>query len=107
VLNREAVRLTADERGGRVLKKKELKPWLEEQWVIPPEKSGAFVAAMEDVLEVYTRPEDPKRPVVCMDETSKQHTRETRLPLHAEAWRLLERLEIHDTPKHGGRPNMA
>ena len=28
--------------------------------------------AMEDVLEVYTRPYDPKRPVVCLDETSKQ-----------------------------------
>lgn len=52
--------------------------------MIPPEKNGAFVAAMEDVLEVYTRPEDPARPVVCMDETSKQLTRETRLPLPAE-----------------------
>jgi len=27
---------------------------------------------MEDVLEVYTRPYDPERPVVCLDETSKQ-----------------------------------
>jgi hypothetical protein len=27
---------------------------------------------MEDVLEVYTQPYDPKRPQVCMDETSKQ-----------------------------------
>ena len=27
---------------------------------------------MEDVLEVYKRPYDPKRPVVCLDETSKQ-----------------------------------
>lgn len=27
---------------------------------------------MEDVLEVYTRPYDPKRPQVCMDETTKQ-----------------------------------
>ena len=36
---------------------------------------------MEDVLEVYTRPYDPKRPLVCMDETSKQLIDETRLPL--------------------------
>lgn len=27
---------------------------------------------MEDVLEVYTRPYDPRRPVICMDEVSKQ-----------------------------------
>ncbi len=27
---------------------------------------------MEDVLEVYTRPYDPDRPVVCLDEASKQ-----------------------------------
>ncbi len=33
---------------------------------------------MEDVLEVYTRPEDPRYPLVCMDETSKQLLRETR-----------------------------
>ncbi len=36
---------------------------------------------MEDVLEVYTRPYDPKRPQVCMDETSKQLLRDVREPL--------------------------
>ena len=36
---------------------------------------------MEDVLEVYHRPYDPKRPLVCFDEGSKQQTKETRLPL--------------------------
>ena len=36
---------------------------------------------MEDVLEVYTRPADPRRPLVCMDEISKQLVGETRLPL--------------------------
>ena len=36
---------------------------------------------MEDVLEVYTRPHDPARPLVCLDETTKQLTRETRAPL--------------------------
>jgi hypothetical protein len=36
---------------------------------------------MEDVLEVYTRPYDPLRPQVCMDETSKQVLRETRAAL--------------------------
>jgi hypothetical protein len=44
--------------------------------VIPPEKSGEFVWRMEDVLEVYTRPYDPSRPLVCMDETSKQLLRD-------------------------------
>ena len=36
---------------------------------------------MEDVLEVYTRPYDPLRPQICMDETSKQLLRETRQSL--------------------------
>jgi DDE superfamily endonuclease len=35
---------------------------------------------MEDVLCVYTRPRDPERPLVCMDEASKQLTAETRQP---------------------------
>ena len=50
-------------------------------WCIPPEADCQFVAAMEDVLEVYHRPKDPKRPVVCMDETSKQLIGEIRSPL--------------------------
>ncbi len=36
---------------------------------------------MEDVLEVYTRPREASRPLVCLDETSKQLTAETRRPL--------------------------
>jgi hypothetical protein len=36
---------------------------------------------MEDVLSVYTRPRDPDRPVVCLDETSKQLVAETRAPV--------------------------
>jgi hypothetical protein len=49
--------------------------------VIPPKANSAFVAAMEDVLEVYTRPHDPERPLVCLDESSKQLIAETRIPL--------------------------
>ena len=36
---------------------------------------------MEDVLSVYTRPRDPDRPLVCLDETSKQLVAETRIPV--------------------------
>jgi len=46
--------------------------------VIAPAASAAFVANMEDVLEVYQRPHDPERPLVCLDETSKQLIVETR-----------------------------
>jgi DDE superfamily endonuclease len=52
--------------------------------VIAPEASAAFVASMEDVLEVYQRPHDPERPLVCLDETSKQLIVETRPPIPAE-----------------------
>jgi DDE superfamily endonuclease len=50
-------------------------------WCIPPKGSAEFVAHMEDVLEVYHRPHDPRRPVVCMDETFKQLVGEEREPL--------------------------
>jgi hypothetical protein len=51
--------------------------------VLPPEHNADFVCAMEDVLEVYQRPYDPRRPVVCFDEQSKQLTKETRRPVPA------------------------
>jgi hypothetical protein len=47
-------------------------------WCIPPKQDAAFVCQMEQVLEVYKRPHDPKRPVVCMDEQPKQLIAETR-----------------------------
>jgi DDE superfamily endonuclease len=52
--------------------------------VIAPEANAAFVAAMEDVLEVYQRLRDPERPLVCFDETSKQLVIETRQPIPAK-----------------------
>jgi hypothetical protein len=55
--------------------------------VIPPDTSAAFVADMEDVLEVYQRPHDPQRPLVCLDETSKQMIIETRAPIPAKPGR--------------------
>jgi hypothetical protein len=51
--------------------------------VIPPDQNADFVCSMEDVLEVYHRPLDPKRPVVCFDESSKQLMKETRVPIPA------------------------
>jgi hypothetical protein len=60
-----------------------LKPWKKQQWVIPPEHSGDFVAQMEQVLDVYRRRFDPQRPVLCMDESPRQLIGETRLPLAA------------------------
>lgn len=42
-----------------------------------------FVAAMEDVLDLYARPIDPQRPRVCFDETPKQLIAETRQPVPA------------------------
>lgn len=58
-------------------KKNELKPWRVRSWCIG-KPSARYVAKMEDVLDVYQRPYDPQRPVVCLDEKSK---------------------ELHDTPR--------
>ena len=46
------------------------------------------MACMEDVLDLYEEPPDPKRPKVCFDETSKQLVAETRAALPAEPGRL-------------------
>jgi hypothetical protein len=53
---------------------------LKAQWCIPPKQSSEFVWRMEDVLDVYCRPYDPRFPQVCMDETSKQLLGEVRPP---------------------------
>ena len=50
---------------------------------MPGAPSGEFVCAMEDVLDVYTRPYDPHCPTVCVDETSKQLVGEVEAPLPA------------------------
>ena len=64
----------------QVLKKNALKPWLTRRWCIPPKANAEFVWRMEDILSVYTRPYDPKHPLICLDEVSKQLIGETRCP---------------------------
>lgn len=49
--------------------------------MIPPDEDARFVWKMEDVLSVYKRPYDPRRPVVCMDEAPRQLIEEVRRPL--------------------------
>lgn len=52
-------------------------------WVIPPEADAEFVAHMEDVLEVYSRPYDAHLPVLCMDEQPVQLVEEAKNPIPA------------------------
>ncbi|MCH8012828.1 MAG: transposase [Candidatus Marinimicrobia bacterium] len=49
--------------------------------MIPSTENGAFVAAMEQVLDVYRRPYNVRYPVVNMDESTKQLIGETKIPL--------------------------
>jgi hypothetical protein len=60
---------------------------LNEQWCLAPTSDPEFVWHMEDVLSVYERPFDPARPVVCLDETSRQLLGEVRPPLPASPGR--------------------
>jgi hypothetical protein len=70
-----------------VSQKNELKPWQKSMWCIPPKQNAEFVCHMENVLEVYQRPYDPRFPLICMDELSKQLTIETHVPLPAQPGR--------------------
>lgn len=54
------------------------------QWLIPSAEDAAFVSAMEDILDVYCRPYDPLRPVVCLDESPKELRAHVRPPLPVE-----------------------
>jgi len=73
-LSRETVR--------RRLAENELKPWQKDMWCIP-KVDAEFVARMEDVLDLYGEAPDPKRPVVCFDESPIQLVSETRQPIPA------------------------
>ena len=64
-----------------------MKPWRKRMWCIPPKQNARFVCDMETVLDGYRRPYDPACPVVCMDETTKQMVKETRLPIEAQPGR--------------------
>lgn len=50
------------------------------RWLIPAKADPAYAARMEDVLDVYARPVDPQRPVVCFDESGKDLKRHKRAP---------------------------
>ena len=73
-LSRETVR--------RRLAENDLKPWRRDMWCIP-EVDGTYVARMEDVLDLYAEPPDPRRPVVCFDESPTQLIGEVRQPIPA------------------------
>ena len=73
-LSRETVR--------RRLKENKLKPWQQDMWCIP-QVDGTYVARMEDALDLYAEKPDPKRPVVCFDESPTQLIGEVRQPIAA------------------------
>ena len=66
---------------GRVLHRNALHPHINEYWCIPPEEDAEFVAAMEDVLNIYAQPYDPNHPLWCMDEKPYQLQGEARAPI--------------------------
>ena len=82
LLASEMVRLTAHaslsrETVRRRLAENALKPWRQKTWCIS-RVNGEFVARMEDVLDLYAEAPDPKRPVVCLDESPTQLIGEVR-----------------------------
>jgi transposase len=92
LLANELVRLTehddiSRETVRRRLAENELKPWRKDMWCIP-KVDGEFVARMEDVLDLYAEAPDPKRPVVCFDESPTQLIGEVRQTIKAKPGQL-------------------
>jgi transposase len=88
----ELVRLTEHEHLSREtvrrrLADNELKPWRKDMWCIP-QVDGEYVARMEDVLDLYAEAPDPKRPVVCFDESPTQLIGEVREPIRARSGQI-------------------
>jgi transposase len=84
----ELVKLTAHESVSREtvrrrLVENDLKPWRKDMWCIP-QVDADYVARMEDVLDLYAEAPDPKRPVVCFDESPTQLIGEMRQPIPAK-----------------------
>jgi len=71
----------------RRLAENDLKPWRKDMWCIP-QVDGEYVARMEDVLDLYAEAPDPKRPVVCFDESPVQLIGEVRQPIPAAPGQL-------------------
>jgi len=71
----------------RRLAENDLKPWRKDMWCIP-KVDGEYVARMEDVLDLYAEEPDPKRPVVCFDESPTQLIGEVRQPIPAAPGQL-------------------
>src|ERR1700681_2629525 len=71
----------------RRLAENDIKPWRKDMWCIP-HVDGEYVARMEDVLDLYAEAPDPKRPVVCFDESPVQLIGEVRQPIPAEPGQL-------------------
>ena len=71
----------------RRLAENHLKPWQKDMWCIP-KVDAEYVARMEDVLDLYAEQLDPKRPVVCLDESPTQLIGEARQPIPAAPGRL-------------------
>ena len=71
------------ETGRRRLAENHLKPWRKDMWCVA-QVDGTYVAHMEDVLDLYAETPDPKRPVVCFDESPTQLIGEVRQPIPAE-----------------------
>ncbi|EOS26241.1 hypothetical protein C804_04256 [Lachnospiraceae bacterium A4] len=63
--------------------KYDLKPWLVMKWCIPKVRAD-FVASMYVIPEVYQHPNDPLRPVICINETNKQLIKEKRIQCESE-----------------------
>jgi len=64
----------------RRLDDNDLKPWQQKMWCIA-NIDGEYIARMEDLLDLYAEPHDPKRPVVCFDESPIQLIGEVRVPI--------------------------
>jgi transposase len=71
----------------RRLAENDLKPWRKDMWCIP-QVDAEYVARMEDVLDLYAQEPDPKRPVVCFDESPVQLIGEVRQPIPAKPGQL-------------------
>ena len=73
---------------GEMLNTNQVKPHLSKYWCIPKENDVSFITNMEDILGIYQKPYNPRRPVICMDEKPVQLLDEIRSRVGAKPLRI-------------------
>ena len=87
VINRKIINKIGRETIRILLKSHDIKPWREKMWCIP-KLDEEYIKRMEDLLDLYERPYNPREPVICLDEKPIQLLSDLKEPIPIQEGRI-------------------